>query len=141
MTAVVADQKRRILFVARVWQNRRITSGTIRFDNGKTLYLSSQTLEGRKVSVFLWTEELERRWIWQSLNDKIRNWLENARPEDIIVVSGIVAQESGRAMRWNHPMCGSLAVQEIVDRLCELGLFQLQRITDVPYAGSKKTPG
>ena len=135
---VVVDQKRWILFVARVLHNRPLTTGRVRFDNGKSFQIRTRTVEKQKVALFLWTEELERRWIWQNLTDKIRAWLENARPEDVIVVSALVGEESGRTMFWNHVLGYVPAKQEIMARLSELGLVQLQGIAGMLYPESEK---
>jgi hypothetical protein len=128
LKVVVVDENRHILFIARVFQNRPSTTGRLRFDNKKYFDLQSRTIENQKVSLFLWGEDLERRWLWQSEIENISRWLEIARPEDIIVFGGFIAEESGCSQVWNHPSVAVLAKQEIMKRLPELGFVQLQRL-------------
>src|SRR5579871_3035917 len=88
----VVCENQDILFSARVLHNCPLTTGRLSFDNGKSFDLRSRTCDGKKVSIFLWTEELERLWIWQSTLSRISGWLEEATPEDVIVFGGFVAQ-------------------------------------------------
>src|SRR6266849_2561589 len=87
---VLADQNRRILLIAKVVSNTPLTTGTTRFENNRTFYHSSRTLENQKVSIFPWTEKLERRWQWQREIEKVGRWMESARPEDVIVLAEFV---------------------------------------------------
>jgi len=137
LKVVVSDEKRRILFIARVLQNRPGTTGTIRFDNNRDFYISSRSVGNQKVSLFRWTEELEFRWVWQNQIDRIHQWLKTAGPADVIVFGGFVAEESARPHVWNHPSVFLLARQEIVKRLPELGFVQLQRLVGMLYVGSQ----
>ncbi len=98
LKVVAADEKRRILFIARILQNRPGTTGKIRFDNNQDFYISSRTVGNQKVSVFLWTQELEFRWVWQNQIDRIHGWLESARPADVIVFGGFVQRNRDARM-------------------------------------------
>jgi hypothetical protein len=91
-------------------------------------------VESQKVWLFLWTEELERRWLWQCEIEKVSNWLESARPEDVIVFADFVAEESGMPKSEHHPLFVIFARQEIDMRLRELGFVQLQRLTAMLFA-------
>jgi hypothetical protein len=138
LKVVVAEEKRRILFIARILQNRPGTTGKIRFDNNQDFYISSSTVGNQKVSLFLWTEELEFRWAWQNQIDRIHQGLEAATPEDVIVFGGFVAEESGRPHFWDHPSAFLLAKQEIVKRLPELGLVQVQQLAGMLCTRSER---
>jgi hypothetical protein len=132
------DENRKILFVAKVFQNRPLTTGKLRFDNGKSFDLQSRMIGNQKVSLFRWSEELERRLRWQNLMEEIRFWLEKAKPEDVVVFGDFVGQEAGRRMLWNHPSAPGLAKEEIMKRLQELGFVQLQRLAGMLYVGSDR---
>jgi hypothetical protein len=125
---VVVDQNRRILFVARVLQNRPCI-GELRFDNRRVFNLRTQTLGNQKVSLFHCSEELERRWIWQREMDKIERWLESAEPEDVIVLADFVAEESGFPKTKHFPMFVVFAKHEIQKRLKYIGFVQLQKLS------------
>ena len=133
---VVVDQGHRILFIAHVLHNFRLTFGQIIFDNKKRFNVKSGTVENQPVSLFLWTETLERRWRWQCEIEKAIRWVEGARPEDVIVFAGIVAEESGMPQSEHHPLFVSVAKLEIENRLPELGFVQLQRLTAMLYPPS-----
>ena len=124
---VVVDQNRRILFIARVLQNRP-GIGELRFDNGKLLNLRSQTVGNQKVSLFLCSEELERRWFRQLDTDKIERWIEGADPEDVIVLADLVAEETGFPKTKHVALFVVFAKQEIKKRLKDLGFVQLQKM-------------
>ena|SRR5579862_5471798 len=130
---VVVDHSLRILFIAGVLHNWTLTSGKIVFDNRKSFDLNSGTVGNQKVSLFLWTEELERRWLWQREIEKVCGWMESARAEDVIVFADFVAEESGMPKSRHHPLCVILAKLEIEKRLPELGLVQLQRLMAMLY--------
>jgi hypothetical protein len=134
---VVADENRRILFIARILNNRPLTTRRIRFDNGKGLDLRSSTVGNKKVSIFFWSEELERRWLRQCEIEKIGRWTESARPEDVIVFADFVAEESGMRKTEHHPLFVIFAKVEIEKRLPELGLVQLQRLAGMLYPVSE----
>ena len=138
LKVVAVDETRKILFVARVFQNRPLTTGKLRFDNRKSFDLQTRTMDNQKVSLFLWNEELERRWQWQHLMEKIRCWLEKAKPEDVVVFGSFVGEESGRRMICDHPLVYVAAINEIMRRLPELGVVQLQRLAGMLYVGSDK---
>jgi hypothetical protein len=131
---VVVDQNHRILFIAEVRHNRPLTTGKLSFDNKKRFDLKFRTIEHQKVSLFLWTEKLERRWRWQCEIAKICRWIESARPEDVIVLSEFVAQESGLPKISHLPIFVILAKREIEERLVELSLVQLQRLTELLFS-------
>ncbi len=133
LKVVVVDENRHILFIARVFQNRPFTTGKLRFDNQRTFDLQSRTIGKQKVALFLWSEDLERRWLWQCEIENISRWLEVARPEDVIVFGGFISEESGCSQFWNHPCVAILAKKEIVKRLPELGFVQLQRLAGMLY--------
>jgi len=136
---VVVDQNYRILFVVSVLQNRRLTTGKVRFDNNRNFDLHSKTVGKQKVSLFLWSEKLERRWLWQCEIEKIGHWLENARPGDVNVLAEFVAQESGLPQSPYHdPMFVSFAKQEIQRQLVELNLVQLQRLAAMLFLVAEK---
>jgi hypothetical protein len=136
LKVVVADEKHQILFIARVFQSRLRTTGTIRFDNNQVFYVSSRTVARRRVSLFLWTEDLEFLWRRQCEVEKISRWLEAARPEDVIVFADFVADESGRTKIKLSPPLAVYAKHQISKRLPELGLVQLQRLAGMLYAVS-----
>lgn len=135
---VVADENHRILFIARVLHNRPLTTGRIRFDNGKSFGLRSGTVENKKVSIFFWSEELERRWLRQCEIEKIGRWTESARTEDVIVFADFVAEESGMPKTEHHPLLVIFAKMEIGKRLPELGLVQLQRFAAMLFAANDR---
>lgn len=138
LKVVAVDENRKILFIARVFQNRPCTTGSLRFDNGKSFDLQTRTIRNQKVSLFLWTEDLERRWLWQSQIEEIVLWLDRAKPEDVIVCADFVAEESGRPKVRHHPLVVVFAKQQILKQLPELGLVQLQRIAGMLFAGSER---
>ena len=98
-------------------------------DNRRVFNLRSQTLGNQKVSLFHWSEELERRWFWQREMDKIERWLESAEPEDVIILADFVAEESGFPKTKHFPMFVVFARQEIRKRLKYLGYVQLQKLS------------
>jgi hypothetical protein len=128
MKVIAVNEKRRILFSARVLQNRPLTNGELLFDNRKIFNLSSRTISGQNVSLFFWTQDLEQRWLWQCKIDEILHWVEIAKPEDVIVCADFVAEESGRPKKKHHPLFVIFAKQQIEKQLPELGLVQLQRL-------------
>jgi hypothetical protein len=136
---VVVDLDHRILFITRVFQNRPITTGKIRFDNSKSFDLNSRTVENQRVSLFICSEELERRWLWQCEIEKVGRWMESARPEDVIVFADFVAEESGRPKINHYPPLVFLAKLDIRKGLRELGLVQLQRLTAILYPAGERT--
>jgi hypothetical protein len=127
------DPNRRILFLASVFQNRPFTIGKVRFDNKCSFDLKSRTIGNQKVSLFLHTEELARRWRWQCEIERVNRWMETARAEDVIVFADFVAEESGMPKSGHHPLAVILAKLEIENRLRELGFVQLQRLTAMLY--------
>ena len=135
---VVVDQNQEILFVARIVHNRPFTMGKILFDNNKTFDLHSSTVQNRKVSLFLWTEDLERRWLWQCEIAKVCGWMEEAKPEDVIVLADFVAEESGMPKFTHYPDFVILAKLEITRRLRELSFVQLQRLTAMLYPACER---
>lgn len=138
LTVFAVDEKRRILFPARVLHNLRLTTGKVIFDNRKVFDIQSNTIGGKKVSLFLWSEDLERRWLWQCKMDEILHWMESAKPEDVIVCADIVADESGRPRVRHHPLLVAWAKHTIANQLPELGFVQLQRIAEMLYAGVER---
>ena len=134
---VVVNQNKRILFIARVLQNRPST-GDLLFDNKRVFHLRSRTLGNQKVSLFLCSEELDRRWLWQCEVEKIDRWLESARAEDVIVLADFVAEESGLPQSKHHPIFVIFAKQEIQKRLRYLGLVQLQRLTAMLFTVAER---
>jgi hypothetical protein len=135
---VVVDQNHRILFLAQVLHNCPVTRGRIVFDNRKSFDLHSGTIGNQKVSLFLWTERLERRWRWQCEIEKAVRWMEGARPEDVIVFADFIAEESGMPKSQHDPLFVILAKLEIEKRLRELGLVQLQRLAAMLYPANKQ---
>jgi hypothetical protein len=135
---VVVDQSRRILFTARVLHNFRLTWRRIIFDNGKSFGVKSGAVENQRVSLFLWTEELERRWQWQCEIEKAIRWMEGARPEDVLAFADVVAEESGMPKSGYDPFLVDFAKLEIEKRLRELGFVQLQRLTAMLYPASEQ---
>jgi hypothetical protein len=133
---VVVSPDRRILFISRILHSYRLTAGKIVFEDGNVFHVSAETVGGRKVSLFLWTEELQRRYIWQNEIERVWDWLETARPEDVIVCADLVAEESGMPKNKHHPWLVIFAKEEIKKRVRELGLVQLQRLAAMLYAAN-----
>lgn len=134
----VVDENHHILFPASIVNNRPSTTGRIWFDNKKSFDLRSRTLDGKRVSIFFWTQERERCWIWQSTLSGIYGWLEDASPEDVIVFGGFVAQESGRRQFWNHPSVSVIARKETIEQLKELGYVQVQRLAGMLFPAAER---
>ncbi len=133
-TKVVAvDQDHHILFIARVLHNRPMTWVAIYFDNKRRFDLRSRTVGNQKVSLFLWTEEWQRRWLRQCEIEKASHWMEGARPEDVFVFADFVAEESGRPKSEHDPFFVIPEKREIQKRLPELGFVQLRRLTAMLY--------
>ena len=100
---VAIDENRRILFIARVLHNRQVTEGKVYFDNGRIFNVPSETVGKRKVSLFPYTEEWGRRWLQQCKIDRIGNFLETAKTEEVFIVADFVAEESGREKSKKDP--------------------------------------
>jgi hypothetical protein len=130
---VVDQNRRRILFVTRVLQNRPCI-GELRFENRRVFSLRFQTLGNQKVLLFHWSEELERRWLSQCEMDKIERWLETAEPEDVIVLAEFVAEESGFPKTTHFPIFAAFAKQEIKKRLKYLSFVQLQKLAGMLFS-------
>jgi hypothetical protein len=80
---------------------------------------------------------LERRYMWQNEIGGICDWLETAKPEDIIVFADLVAEESGMPKNKHRPWLVIFAKEEIKKRLLELGFVQLQRLAAMLYAANQ----
>ena len=136
---VAVDRKsHRILFLTSVFQNRPLTTGKVRFENKRTFDLCSRTVGNQEVSLFFWTEKLERRWLWQSEIEKIDRWLESARAEDVTALAEEVAQLSGLPKNKHNPMFACVAKLEIKKQLPELNIVQLQGLTAMLFSVTAK---
>lgn len=131
---VVASQKKLILFIARVLQNHPST-GRLTFDNGKVFNLRDQTLENEKVSLFLWTEDLQRQFFRQSAREQIEQWMEGAGPEDVVALAGCISFVGGFPQFNPHPVYASYAKQYIKKRLLELDLVHLRQVKGALFIG------
>lgn len=131
---VVDLQRDRILFNTSVFQNRPLTTGKVRFRNGRSFDLSSRTVGNQKAALFLWTETLERRWLRQCMIEKIHDWLESAKREDAVVFAELVPEKSGWPKFKHHPDWVMLAIQDIKAQLLELGFLQIQELTAMLFS-------
>ena len=129
---VVVDQNMRLLFISRVSQNHP-SKGKLIFENRKVFQLHSRTLEKQNVSLYRWSQECQICIRWQLKKDQIERWLENARAEDVFVLAGFVAKESGLPETKHHPALVNLARLEIQDRLRYLSPVQLQGLTGMLF--------
>jgi len=108
------------------------------FEDGKSFNLEAGTVEGQRVSLFLCSETWEHRWRLQCEIQKIEPWMRGARPEDVIALHGLVAEESGLEIIYVDPFFACLAEHEIIKGLYRLSLVQLQSLTAMLYSAGEQ---
>ena len=91
---VVVNEEGRILFISEVRRNHPC-HGEVGFGNRKTFYMDSQTVEWKKVSLFLWSERLQDMWEVQSEVDEVEKWMKVASPQDIFTFYECVGIRAG----------------------------------------------
>ena len=125
---VVINEEQRIVFIAKVCHNYNSRQEIV-FDNQKTFYMDSQTLGGRKVSLFFPTERLEDSWQKQCEVDAIEEWMKIASSQDIFAFLECVGLERGVVTpSYHHNFWAEVAKSEIRRHLDFLGLVQLRRL-------------
>jgi hypothetical protein len=128
----VVNTEERILFFAKVQHFNYCTKRTIGFDNGKLFRIDSETIDGAKVHLFLWSEVLEHEWHKQRERDRIEEWMKTAAPRDIFALVELAASLAGRtAEKYTHEFLCEFAKCDIRKHLNFLSLMELRRLTSV----------
>jgi hypothetical protein len=126
---VVVSGEKRILFISEVRRNHDCHR-EVGFGNRKTFYMDSQTVDGQKVELFLWTERLQDEWCKQSEIDSIDEWMKVMFSRHIFALLECVGDERGIATRkYKGKIFKETAKWEIRRHLEFLSLVELRRIT------------
>jgi hypothetical protein len=131
-TVVVTNGCFEILFFARVLHNNRITSKSVRFDNGKLFHTDSETINGEKVYLFWPSETLQEEWGRQNEIARIEEWLKTALSKDVFAFLDCVAMIRQKPQpNYRYDYLVWTAKSEIRRNLDFLSLPELRRLKSV----------
>ena len=129
-------------FVANIKYNRP-SWGEIKFDNGVTMYLPSQSIHGKRAYMFLCNELTENLWRRQNERTKLMDWVGSARPEDIEDINAmckLIVELTGSGRRiYEEPMFARFNMDHLQIKIPKLSLKELEKlnsIMDQPDAAS-----
>ena len=118
-------------FVAHIRHNWPSWNQVI-FTNGEVFHISSQTIRGKCVCVFFWNELTEDLWLRQVERKRLFEWLETARPEDVLALADLLDERSGSESRvWRLPELAGFYVRAIQIEIWKSNLRELRQLTGV----------
>ena len=125
----------RFLFVTKV-ANNQLSWNQVRFKNGEIYEISSKSIRGKRVSLFLWNESTEYLWFVKDERRKIMVWLETASSVDIFAFANSVVEKTGSGKKPCPPDWGTLLNRDLISKEIEnLDLLHLREFTAMIYAG------
>jgi len=118
-------------FVANI-RHKWPSSDRVIFSNGEVFYISSQTIRGKRVYLFFWNELTENLWFQQVERTRLFEWLETARPEDVLALADLLNERSGSESRvWRLPELAGFYVRAIQIEIWKSNLRELRQLTGV----------